>query len=226
MSSKYEIEIKSLLASKENAERLKQKLVEKYPHIKLAHTSKQLNHYFTGGNISVLSQKFLPLVGEDKKQSFIKITSEGRNFSVRTRQTENIVLLVLKASIDDTTSDNGISRMEWEGSIGTLSLDELDQMLLSSGFSYQAKWSREREEYKDGNLAVCIDKNAGYGYVAEFEKMVDDPAHAETSKQELLSLMNELGVDELPQDRLARMFDFYNTHWSEYYGTENTFTIN
>jgi len=38
-------------------------------------------------------------------------------------------------------------------------------------------------------------------------------------------LMAELGVAELPQDRLARMFDFYNQNWPDYYGTDKTFTI-
>ncbi len=37
--------------------------------------------------------------------------------------------------------------------------------------------------------------------------------------------MKEVGVAELPQDRLERMFAYYNLHWPEYYGTENIFTI-
>ena len=37
--------------------------------------------------------------------------------------------------------------------------------------------------------------------------------------------MKELNVEELPQDRLERMFDFYNTHWKDYYGTERIFMV-
>jgi hypothetical protein len=37
--------------------------------------------------------------------------------------------------------------------------------------------------------------------------------------------MQELGVDELAQDRLARMFAHYNQNWPDYYGTDKTFTI-
>jgi hypothetical protein len=37
--------------------------------------------------------------------------------------------------------------------------------------------------------------------------------------------MKELGVKELDQKRLERMFAFYNTHWPEYYGTDKIFTI-
>jgi hypothetical protein len=37
--------------------------------------------------------------------------------------------------------------------------------------------------------------------------------------------MAELGVEELLQDRLERMFAHYNEHWQEYYGTDRTFII-
>jgi adenylate cyclase class IV len=75
------------------------------------------------------------------------------------------------------------------------------------------------------DVAVCLDKNAGYGYLAEFEKVITDSARAEETKQELVSLMKTLGAIELPQDRLERMFAYYNEHWPEYYGTEKIFVI-
>jgi len=37
--------------------------------------------------------------------------------------------------------------------------------------------------------------------------------------------MQELGVEELSQDRLERMFSHYNSNWPDYYGTERTFII-
>jgi hypothetical protein len=37
--------------------------------------------------------------------------------------------------------------------------------------------------------------------------------------------MTELDVVELEQDRLARMFSFYNANWPDYYGTEKVFII-
>jgi len=55
------------------------------------------------------------------------------------------VILVIKASVDDTTSSNGTARLEWESKVG-LSIEELDALVLKSGFQYQAKWSRERQE--------------------------------------------------------------------------------
>ena len=74
-------------------------------------------------------------------------------------------------------------------------------------------------------MNISIDKNAGYGYLAEFEIVTDKEAELDTVKEKLLSFMKKMGVSELPQDRLERMFAHYNAHWPEYYGTEKTFII-
>jgi adenylate cyclase class IV len=74
-------------------------------------------------------------------------------------------------------------------------------------------------------LHVCLDKNAGYGYLAEFEKVTSDEGELDKVKADLLALMDKVGVKELPQDRLERMFAHYNANWEKYYGTENTFNI-
>ena len=43
-------------------------------------------------------------------------------------------------------------------------------------FTYQSKWSRERTEYQFSGVNVTIDRNAGYGYLAEFESIENDPS--------------------------------------------------
>jgi len=224
----FEIEIKSLLGAKEKAETLKGKFLQRFPEAKLKSQTAQLNHYFTGGDMDALFELLSPHFSEEQRVSLRKILHEGKNHSVRTRQTgtgdERQVLFVVKASIDDSTSSNGVMRMEFEEAV-SLTLDELDDLLLSAGLEYQAKWSRDREEYVADDIALCLDKNAGYGYLAEFEKIVHVAEEADGVKRELLALMEELGVEELPQDRLERMFAHYNAHWPEYYGTENIFTI-
>ena len=98
-------------------------------------------------------------------------------------------------------------------------------MILDSGFSYQAKWSREREEYAFKGATVCLDHNAGYGWLSEFEKVVGSESELASADASIRALMAECGVGELPQDRLERMFAFYNEHWPEYYGTDNIFVI-
>ncbi|MDP2705814.1 MAG: CYTH domain-containing protein [bacterium] len=224
MENKYEIEIKSLLGSAEEAEKLRSKLRTKGDLKELGRHS-QLNHYFTAPNgLAALKEKILPLVPAEQKELLEKILAEGKNYSIRTRDADGKVLFVIKASIGDDTSANGVSRMEFEAPIQK-TIDELDQVLLAAGMEYQAKWSRDREEYQLGETNITIDRNAGYGYLAEFERVINDQAAAPAVKADLAALMGDLGVMELVQDRLERMFAFYNTHWQDYYGTDKIFNI-
>ena len=220
----YEIEIKSLLGERERAEELKRLMQEYDPSCACTSTNVQLNHYFTGGDMEQLFGKTKHFFDDDTQQSFKMIVERGSAFSVRTRQRDDEVLLVVKASIDAGTSENAVSRMEFEESV-PVTLAELDALVEAAGFTYQAKWSREREEYTYKGANVCIDRNAGYGYLAEFEKVVDDEANTDAVREELIAYMAELGAVELPQDRLERMFAHYNAHWPEYYGTDKTFVL-
>ncbi len=222
--SLYEIEIKSLLGPKEKADELKRKMVAHPLSFSLLSHNKQLNHYFMDGSPEKLLEVVTTHLEEAKIVIFKKMMTEGKNHSVRTREANGKVILVVKTSLDDQTSSNGVSRAEFESEFD-MSLAELDQILLDVDFQYQAKWSREREEYGSGDVHICIDKNAGYGYLVEFEMVISNEAEVESTKQSLYALMEELGVEELPQDRLERMFTHYNKHWPEYYGTEKVFII-
>lgn len=222
--AQYEIEIKSLLGEEENAKKLYEKMCQLDPNCARVTGSRQLNHYFEGGDMEELLKAASLHLADDQLKKLSHIVNAGRDFSVRTRQKDEQVLLVVKASIDEGTSANSVSRLEFEEEV-PLSLAELDQLLVGAGFSYQAKWSREREEYNYKGVNVCLDKNAGYGYLAEFEKVLDDEAALAAARAELSGIMSELGVAELPQDRLERMFAFYNSHWPDYYGTDKVFVI-
>lgn len=225
MSHQYEIEIKSLLGGEEKATALIAKMKELDSEVKLLGESTQLNHYFVGGDAEKIFTNIAPHVAEEKIEAFKKVLYEGKNISVRTRKANDRILFVVKASIDDTTSSNGTARIEFETDTPALSLDDLDKLLLDAGCTYQAKWSRDRKEYTFKDIVVCIDRNAGYGYLAELEKIVQNGEEAEKVKQDLREMIRTLGIEELPQDRLERMFAHYNEHWPEYYGTENIFTI-
>lgn len=224
MNHSFEIEIKSLLGSKEKADQLMQKM-QTDPSFKSLGSHKQLNHYFIPKtNTIVLYSIIVNYIKPEKREQLRKLLEKPKDLSVRTRQADNKVILVIKATVDDATSSNGTARVEFESEIN-LSLDELDKLVLSAGFEYQAKWSRERQEFKYKNLNVSIDKNAGYGYLAEFEKVIDDQSKAEETKTFIRDRMKELEVEELPQDRLERMFAYYNKNWQDYYGTQKTFTV-
>jgi adenylate cyclase class IV len=220
----YEIEIKSLLGGKERADEVRAKMEALDTTTTLTSRNAQLNHYFEGGDINALFAATSHLFEAENVAKFEKIVTLGTNFSVRTRQRDEEVLLVVKASVDAGTSENTVSRLEFEEAV-TLSLDELDALVLGAGYTYQAKWSRSREEYAYKGINVCFDKNAGYGYVAEFEKILHDESELQAARTELDTLMAELGVTELDQERLARMFAHYNENWAEYYGTDKIFVI-
>ncbi len=218
----YEIEIKSLLGGPESAERLEARMRELDPQLETLGAHRQLNHYFEGkGDLAALA----PLIKDaETRAAFLDLAGKAGNASLRTRDADGRVLLVLKAAIDDTTSANGTARRELEAE-SEMPIEKLDGEIEKAGFSCQAKWSRERKEFRFKGTNVTIDRNAGYGYLAEFEKIESDGSRAEAAKAELRALMAELGIEELPQNRLARMFDFYNAHWRDYYGTEKTFTV-
>lgn len=218
----YEIEIKSLLGSRENAERLEARMKKLDPSLQALGAHRQLNHYFEGRGDFRAAAKVL--TSEKERKAFVELAEKAKDFSLRTRDADGTVSLVLKASIDDTTSANGTARRELE-SKADAPLEQLDKALLDAGFTYQAKWSRERQEYRCAGANVTIDRNAGYGYLAEFEMMENDPSRAEATKARLRKLMADLNVEELDQARLSRMFAHYNAHWPEYYGTEKIFII-
>lgn len=234
----YEIEIKSLLGGKEKADELLSKMKTIDPQLVEVGSHKQLNHYFvptpsgTGpvsGDLKTLYEKVKDILNEQDSAKLKDLSEKASNFSLRTRQADGKVILVVKASVDDTTSSNGTARLEFEAKLDNFTLDKLDQLLLDAGFSYQAKWSRERQDFiyhpKGRQISVSIDKNAGYGYLSEFEVVVNDESKSEEVKNFIRESMDDLGITELNQDRLARMFEHYNKNWEQYYGTENIFNI-
>lgn len=220
----YEVEVKALLGSPEKADEVRAALRKIDPSYSLVSKNKQLNHYFVGGNLADLSRAVRERLSPEAAAKLDDLAGRAKEYSVRTRDKEGKVLLVAKVSVGDDSSANGVARMEFEEGVA-LSLDELDSLLVSAGFSYQAKWSREREEYQCMGLAVTLDKNAGYGWLAEFELVVDDASKVAGARTQILTLMQKVGVAELPQDRLERMFAYYNAHWQEYYGTEKIFNV-
>ncbi len=222
--NQYEIEIKSLIGDKAKAATLVDKMKQNDSAFAALGSHKQLNHYFEAGNLESLRPKLSEHLPADKQKQFDELANHAKDFSVRTRWADGKVIFVVKATVDDTSSSNGTARQEFESEIN-MTLEELDNTLLDAGFKYQAKWSREREEYKYKGLSVTVDKNAGYGYLAEFESVIEDPSKAEEIKSNIRSIMSDLGAEELNQDRLARMFDYYNKNWQDYYGTEKTFTV-
>lgn len=224
MSHIYEVEIKSLLGPPEVADVFKQK-VTSLSGVTMSGPHTQLNHYFIAPqDPSLLEDVLIQHVPRETHNALHRILEEGTSHSIRSREVAGQVKIVIKASIGDDSSANGVSRIEYE-QVVPMTLAELDKLLLATGLEYQAKWSREREKYQYQDTTITIDKNAGYGYVTEFERETQDADAVPMIEKELRLLMDTLGVAEIAQDRLERMFAYYNQNWREYYGTDNVFTI-
>ncbi len=223
--SSYEVEIKTLLVSKENADAFLDNMRATGGHLLEKGRHKQLNHYFTGGDLGSVCLNIANYLEEGKLRRLDSVVDRAHDISLRTRLADKSVLIVIKATVDDSSSANGIARWEFESKMVGLTIEDLDQFVLDAGYVYQAKWSRERREFTYNGISVCLDKNAGYGFLAEFELLVDDPDCIPDAKKKIRSNMRELGVEELPQDLLERMFNYYNANWQDYYGTDRMFVI-
>src|SRR3989344_8345472 len=189
----FEIEVKSLLGEESKAKELLDRMAAQDPDFKKTSANKQLNHYFEGGDMRKLIESVSSHLNEEQFAKLQHIVETGKDFSIRTRQKNDEVLLVVKASVDEGTSANTVTRLEFEEPV-RVALKELDALVESAGFTYQAKWSREREEYSYKGANVCFDKNAGYGYLAEFEKVVEDDTLLAEARKNIEELMEELGV--------------------------------
>jgi adenylate cyclase class IV len=222
----YEVEIKVLLGTEEEKDIFMDRVANCFPEVLYSYSESQRNHYFAGGSLDALLSVFWPLVNSEEKEKLENIRDIAKNFSVRTRGTLTQTIIVVKATVNDESSSNGTARIEWEVDLAPMTIEEMDALVLSSGFTYQAKWSRARDGFElNVNTILCLDKNAGYGYLAEFERVIDDASLVEETRAELLQIIEFLGYHELDQARLARMFEHYNQNWAEYYGTENVFTV-
>lgn len=221
----HEIEVKILLEHKAAADRFVEKLKAIDPRTTLLAETKQRNHYFhPDGDTKKLGSALSSLLTPDQQKNLSHLFSLAKTFSLRTRYEDGTVTLVVKAS-QDANHDHGLSRLEGEYVVKTNNIERLDGAIQSAGFTYLSKWSRHRKTYRYKDYTVCLDNNAGYGYLAEIEKIVHDPDEIPTTRKRVVEEIAILGEQELPADRLTRMFAYYNTHWHEYYQTDKTFTI-
>ena len=127
----FEVEVKSLLGSEESAQTLRERMKVVDPAMRLTSRNTQLNHYFTGGSLAAVAKALAGKLSPGALAKLNDIAARGKEFSVRTRDKDGEVFLVVKASVGDDTSSNGVARMEFEEKI-PLSLDELDQQLLDA----------------------------------------------------------------------------------------------
>ena len=220
----YEIEIKTLLGSQQKSDELLAKVTNRDPETKLVSEQKQLNHYYYGGDLAELATTVAQYLSPEQTVILTDIAQRATHINVRTRKKNDTVLLIVKGSLDNTSAAHSHQRMEFEAEV-PLTIDELDNLVATSGWQLEAKWQADRKIYETMGLTLDMFFTPGYGYVAEFEKVVQSDTERAAAHQQLIDVMESLGVRELPNDRLERMYAYYNQHWAEYYGTDKVFTI-
>lgn len=225
-ANQFEVEVKTLLGSREAAKAFVAKLQDSDGSLKESARSNQLNHYFdSNGDREKVATAVSPFLNANDLVAFRQILGQAKSFALRTRDADGNVLLVIKAAKGDGDDQHALERLEGEYATTAPDIDTLDEAIRSAGYDFLSKWSRERVEYGYKDYTVCIDKNAGYGYIAELEKVVPSSEEAETAREEILAELATLGAEELSQERVGRMFAYYNEHWPEYYRTDKTFTV-
>lgn len=220
----YEIEIKTLLGSQQKSNELLAKVINRDPETKLVSEQKQLNHYYHGGDLAKLATTVAQYLSPEQTLALGDIAQRATHINVRTRKKNDTVLLIVKGSLDNTSAAHSHQRMEFEAEV-PLTIDKLDNLVATSGWQLEAKWQADRKIYETMGLTLDMFFTPGYGYVAEFEKVVQSDTERAAAHQQLIDVMESLGVKELPNDRLERMYAYYNQHWAEYYGTDKVFTV-
>lgn len=219
----HEVEVKILLIHKDKAKSLLADLRKSDPGIKLLSRKNQLNHYFKIGDFDKLKKALKMHLKENKRKELDSILERKGNFSIRTRDQDGSVFFIIKLGAKD--SDHDIDRLEFEARISDLTIDELDQMLLDANFVYLSKWSVSRKKYRYKGMTVELCFSPGYGYFAEFEKVVQGKERASEVKEEILKEIKRLGLKEVSSQRISRMFEYYNKNWRKYYKTDKVFII-
>jgi len=220
----YEIEIKSLLPDQKAADELIERVTRKDSTIELVSEQHQLNHYFKEGDLASLIETMKDHLSTKQLDLIRDIAARAVHINVRARLRNDTVLLIVKGSLDDASAAHSHQRMEFEEPVD-MPIDELDELILSSGWQLEAKWQADRKIYRALGLTIDMVKTPGYGYLVEFERVVSDDTARDEAHSQVIAVMKSLNAEELANDRLERMFAYYNEHWQEYYGTDKAFTV-
>ncbi len=224
-ANKFEVEVKALLENQQIKDEFVTRLRRSDRDLKITKQSGQLNHYFDrNGDPKRLLSAVKPLLSASNFKGLWDIIRSSSRFALRTRKDTNVRLIV-KAAQAGEDEQHAITRLEGDYLATTESIDTLDQLILNSGYNFLSKWSRHRTEYLYKDYTICLDRNAGYGYMVEIEKVVDTQEAIIQARDAIFKELADLDLSELSQERIGRMFDFYNQHWRDYYGTKKTFVV-
>lgn len=141
------------------------------------------------------------------------------NLDLRIRRTDSEAFLILKKGwMHDE------NREEIEVRVAREDFEKLDTILTNLGYEYDTKWHRERTEYRYEAFTIVVDFNAGYGWVAEIEKVVGE-GEEDAAKKDILDLAEKIGLEPTPPEVFDNMYKYYKENWQHYYDSGETFTL-
>jgi adenylate cyclase class IV len=182
-----------------------------------------LNHYFNCENPVLLKAVADKLLGGDELVTLSEIIEKSGVLSVRTRQKNDKVLLIVKGVPAGGDAIHGIDRMEWENKLD-ISITELDQALVDAGLSVLAKWSGYKDVYPFLDVTIEVQFSPGYGYQVEIERVVEGDGDTSAAVARVKEVAALVGLQEVDHDLIGKMYDYYNANWQEYYATEKVFS--
>lgn len=194
----------------------------------------QLNHYFFSDNKAGFIESVKQIVGNAEAVQVQEFMDKATKFSLRTRSNDGgNAIVVLKFALSGGDAVNGDSRIELEFETDT-PMVEADIILENFGVLTESRWSRRREVFATPEgMNICFDTNAGYGVFVEIELvesaegLSDSQVTARKNAMlaEVKAWAKTNGLEELPKEKLARMYQYYVANWRNYYGTNGVFVI-
>ncbi|NLL44190.1 MAG: CYTH domain-containing protein [Mollicutes bacterium] len=93
---------------------------------------------------------------------------------------------------------------------------DLLKMLDILGYEIEIKWYRKRLELTFKDFEVTIDYTVGYGYIVEFELMVEDDKKIEEAKNKLNEVFKEFNIADTPNAVFNKKIQDYKVNWHKY----------
>jgi predicted adenylyl cyclase CyaB len=90
--------------------------------------------------------------------------------------------------------------------------ERLEQLFHALGYNVYIKWFRKRHNFKWQGIDVAVDFTKGYGYIIEFEKLVE-----ENEKENVLEFLKEkfnmLDISMTSRQEFDQKFNYYKENW-------------
>ena len=105
-------------------------------------------------------------------------------------------------------------REEFEVEFDRDDFQTLKEILEALGYEVEIKWYRKRHKFRWKGFDVCVDYTPGYGRIVEIEKLCEE-GDEEGKYGELLDALEELGVEETPDEEFDEAYERYKNNWKD-----------